>query len=130
MRTGSIGNRDAESLINSLVEPKKTILSDLRKELLSMGFAEEAGYDPINVESFVSYSSLGVNRFIFKHKWSLVVTLILSGNVERESIVERLPEVAPKVFSKNEEDDTLWSVFDPKAERELILKVAKAMIEL
>lgn len=130
MRTGSIGNRDAESLINSLVEPKKTILSDLRKELISMGFAEEAGYDPINVESFVSYSSLGVNRFIFKHKWSLVVTLILSGNVERESIVQRLPEVAPKVFSKNEEDETLWSDFDPKVERELILKVAKAMIEL
>lgn len=95
-----------------------------------MGFAEEAGYDPINVESFVSYSSLGVNRFIFKHKWSLVVTLILSGNVERESIVQRLPEVAPKVFSKNEEDETLWSDFDPKVERELILKVAKAMIEL
>lgn len=130
MRTGSIGNRDAESLINSLVEPKKTILSDLRKDLLSMGFAEEAGYDPINVESFVSYSSLGVNRFTFKHKWSLVVTLILSGNVERESIVQRLPEVAPKVFSKNEEDETLWSDFDPKVERELILKVAKAMIEL
>ncbi|HKW05445.1 MAG TPA: hypothetical protein VJN71_09120 [Nitrososphaerales archaeon] len=130
MRTGSIGNRDAESLINSLVEPKKTILGDLRKELLSMGFAEEAGYDPINVESFVSYSSLGVNRFILKHKWLLVVTLVLSGSVERESIIGKLPEIAPKVFSKNEQDNTLWSDFDPRLERELILKVAKTMIEL
>ena len=130
MRTGSIGNRDAESLINTLVEPKRTILGDLRKELLSMGFAEEAGYDPINVESFVSYSYLGVNRFILKHKWSLAVTLVLSGNVERESIVGRLPEIAPKVFTKNEEDNTLWSDFDPKVERELILKIARTLIEL
>ena len=95
-----------------------------------MGFAEEAGYDPINVESFVSYSSLGVNRFILKHKWLLVVTLVLSGSVERESIIGKLPEIAPKVFSKNEQDNTLWSDFDPRLERELILKVAKTMIEL
>src|SRR5579863_6821780 len=69
LRTGSIGNRDAETLINTLVEPKKSLLSKLRLYLLSLGYQEEAGYDAINIESYVAYSILGQTRFILKHKW-------------------------------------------------------------
>lgn len=128
MRTGSIGNRDAETLIKTLVEPKRSLLGSLRKDLLSLGFSEEAGYDAINIESFVSYSLSGKTRFIFKHKWNLSVVLILQDEEERKLATKRFPDTAGLTFARNEDDGTVWAELDPKTNRELILQVARSFV--
>ncbi|MGI0079505.1 MAG: hypothetical protein ACRECH_07765 [Nitrososphaerales archaeon] len=128
LRTGSIGNRDAETLINTLVEPKRSLLGDLRRELISLGFSEETGFDAINIESFVSYSFSGSTRFIFKHKWNLVVVLIIYSEAEKELIVRKFPKISNFAFARNEEDGTIWTELDPKTDRELILQLANRFL--
>ncbi len=128
LRTGSIGNRDAETLINTLVEPKKTLLGDLRKKLLALGFGEETGYDAINIESYVSYSFHGSTRFIFKHKWSLAVVLVLHDEQDKEETQRQSPKIAEFTFTRNEEDGTVWAELDPEKDKELILKLAKGFV--
>jgi hypothetical protein len=127
LRTGSIGNRDAESLINTLVEPKKSILSKLRDDLLSYGYSEEAGYDPINVESYVSYSISGVTRFIFKHKWELVVLFVIANPEEKEKVARMFPSVGSKKIEVNDVDGTTWLSLDPGSEGDIIRQIAKSL---
>ena len=126
MRTGSIGNRDAETLINTLVEPKKSALSSLRTQLLSLGYSEEAGYDAINIESHVLYSFSGDGRFLFKHKWELAVLVVLHSEEERVAVIGRFPEIENKQFEKNDEDGTIWVKIDPLAESALIVRMAES----
>lgn len=125
MRTGSIGNRDTETLIGTLVEPKRSVLLNLRRELLAQGYAEEAGYDPINIESFVSFSLAGVTRFIFKHKWELAVLFVFSSIEEKAKLFSKCPEIQRKRIETNDEDGTMWISLDPENERDLIKKIAK-----
>lgn len=127
LRTGSIGNRDAESLINTLVEPKRSILSKLRNDLLGMGYSEEAGYDPINVESYVSFSIAGVTRFIFKHKWELGVLFVIANSEEKEKALKKYPELNSKKIELNDEDSTMWVTLDPGAEGDLIRQIARSL---
>jgi hypothetical protein len=130
LRTGSIGNRDAESLINTLVEPKKSILSKLRTDLLNIGYSEEAGYDPINVESYVSYSIAGITRFIFKHKWELAVLFIFANSEEKEKALKKYPGLNSKKVEINEEDATMWLSFEPSMEGDLIRQIARSLPSL
>ena len=124
LRTGSIGNRDAETLINTLVEPKRSILLKLRSALLSQGYSEEAGYDAINIESYVSFSISNVLRFILKHKWELAVILVIQNQKEQTALVNQFPAIKERQFEQNTDDGTLWLKFDPAAEEQLILNLA------
>ena len=129
MRTGSIGNRDAETLINTLVEPKKSTLGNLRKHLLEEGFGEEADYDAINIESYIAYSLSGQTRFIFKHKWNLSVTLLLKNGDEETMLKRKVPESASLEFSRNEDDGTIWSEMNPQLQTDLILKIVDYFVK-
>ena len=124
MRTGSIGNRDAETLINTLVEPKRSTLMKLRSALLLRGYSEEAGYDAINIESYVSYSVSNVPRFTLKHKWELAVIFVLQNQKEHDDLSLRLPSIKERQFEQNAEDGTLWLKLDPASESQLILNLA------
>ncbi len=129
MRTGSIGNRDAETLIKTLVEPKKTVLTDVRKELLSLGFSEEAGYDAINIESYVAYSLEGKNRLFAKHKWELAIVISIEGEIEQKAISSKFPQLSKVEFGRNEEYGTVSIKLDPVKEKELIFEIAKYFLE-
>jgi hypothetical protein len=123
MRTGSIGNRDAETLITTLVEEKRRMLSPIRDALLHLGYNEEAGYDAINIESFVAFSIQSMTRFILKHKWEVTVTAVLMG-VEEEIILSDFPELVMKEKERNSEDGTEWMILYPASESDLIIKLA------
>ena len=56
MRTGAVGNRSAEDMVNTLVEPKKTVISSMRSKLITQGYSEEVEYDAINIEPVLIYS--------------------------------------------------------------------------
>ena len=130
MRTGSIGSRDVETLINTLVEPKKSVLGSLRKRLLEIGFAEEAGYDAINVESYVAYSLAGETNFLFKHKWSLSVTLLLKNKDERTALAKEVSGIGTLEFSRNEDDGTIWTELDPQVQGDQILEIAQYFVSV
>jgi hypothetical protein len=120
LRTGSIGNRDAESLFSTLVEPKKSVLGKARSLLLSLGYVEDTGYDAINVESYVLYSLSNVPRFILKHKWEVTVLLILHDQSELTELFEKFPGFRDRQFEQNPEDGTRWAKLDPVAEMKQI----------
>ncbi len=114
-------------MINTLVEPKRSILSSLRVDLLNLGYSEEAGYDPINVESYVSYSFAGVTRFIFKHKWELVVLFVIANSEDKEKTLKKYPALGSKKFEINDEDATMWLNLDPSREGDLIREIARSL---
>lgn len=124
LRTGSIGNRDAENLIGTLVEPKKSTLAKIRASLLSLGYVENADYDAINVESYVSYALSNIPRFILKHKWELVVILILHDQTELSELLERFPNFKERQFEQNQDDAARWVKLDPFSEMQLINELA------
>jgi hypothetical protein len=126
LRTGSIGNRDADSFFNTLIEPKKTILGELRSKLLDSGYDELADYDTINIEPYVSYSFSGKLRFIFKHKWELAVMLVLSSPTERESLANQFQELKRIAFETNE-DGSIVGKLDPKGDKQLILSLGRSL---
>ena len=124
MRTGSIGNRDAESLVNTLVEPKKTIIRELRALLLSLGYQEEAGYDAINIESYISYSKSNLPRFILKHKWELAAFAIINDK-EKHSILENYSDLKKRETGVNEGDGLVWIKLDMVEDKETIRALAE-----
>jgi hypothetical protein len=124
MRTGSIGNRDSETLINTLPEPKRSIISKLRNVLLNLSFEEAADYDAINVESYLSYSSKGQARIMLKHKWKLSAIILLQNNQEKVELTQALPETAHIEFGKSEDGSGIFSELDPDSDSELIFKIA------
>jgi hypothetical protein len=127
LRTGSIGNRDAETLLNTLPEPKKSILQPIRSELLSLGYSEEAGFDVINIESYICYSVKGKNRFYLKHKWELVVLAVLESLKEKQEILNTFPILEKKEFEQT--DDALFGAkLDPQNEQPMIFQLAEYFV--
>lgn len=124
LRTGSIGNRDAETLVNTLPEPKKSILQSVRSVLLSLGYSEEAGFDAINIESYVGYSIKGTTRFFLKHKWEVVSVAVIESPAEKQEIEKKIPRISAKE-SEKADDGTIGIKFDPKSEKEVILELAQ-----
>jgi hypothetical protein len=124
LRTGSIGNRDAETLVNTLPEPKKSILRTIRSKLLSLGFSEEAGYDAINIESYVAFSARGTDRFFLKHKWEVVVVLMLESENEKQEVEKRFPRLLNKDYEKSD-DSTISVKLNPQNEEPLIFELAE-----
>ena len=80
MRTGSVGNRSAEDMVRTLVEPKKTVISGVREKLLVMGFLEEVEYDSINIEPVLIYSKAERKVVFLKHKWDLIAMVPLRSS--------------------------------------------------
>jgi hypothetical protein len=110
--------------VNTLPEPKKSILQSIRSKLLSLGYSEEAGYDAINIESYVAYSSNNKVRFFLKHKWEVVVIGVLQSEQEKQQVLMKFPSVQSKEFEAGD-DNTFAIRFDPQNERELIFEVAE-----
>jgi len=56
-------------MIRTLVEPKKTVITSMRRKLLDRGYAEEVEYDAINIEPVLIYSKSEVKTIFLRHKW-------------------------------------------------------------
>ena len=87
MRTGSVGNRSADDMIRTLVEPKKTVISSLRKKLLERGYVEEVEYDAINIEPVLIYSKSHVNVIFLRHKWETSAQIALQSISNRNELL-------------------------------------------
>lgn len=103
LRTGSVGNRSAEDMIKTLVEPKKTVISGVRNQLLALGFCEEVEYDAINIEPVLVYNKQE-KVVMLKHKWALVALVPMNSRVaHKESFKE---------FETTDENGDMWFRFN------------------
>ena len=111
MRTGSIGNRNAEEMIRTLVEPKKRVVSSIRTKLLAMNLVEDVEFDSINIEPVMIYS-LRDERWVFvKHKWEVVALVRLDSEDERKPQLLSTIQDGKGLLERNEIDGTLWAKF-------------------
>jgi hypothetical protein len=110
VRTGSVGNRSAEDMVRTLVEPKKTVISGLREKLLNAGFLEEVEYDTINIEPVLIYSK-GERKIVFvKHKWDLVAMVPMKSSTFPDGFSGKVPEEFSK-YQFEDEDANKWLKF-------------------
>ena len=118
LRTGSVGNRSAEDMVKTLVEPKKSVISRVREKLLSMGYNEEVEHDAINVEPVLIYSNSERTVFL-RHKWELSASIpVESKQMEKKESLPELNMDLSKYLTKDEEERK-WLKFelpnDPEA---------------
>jgi hypothetical protein len=93
MRTGSVGNRSAEDMVNTLVEPKKRVISQIRKRLLELGYTEDVEYDSINIEPVLIYRKSEHSVFL-KHKWELVGMIPINKSEDSLDLANFDPEIS------------------------------------
>ena len=114
MRTGSVGNRNAEDMVNTLVEPKRIVISSVRTRLLSFGFSEEVEYDAINIEPVLIYNK-AEQVVLLKHKWEVVALVPLStANANYESL---------KDLESLDEDGNRWLRFDLPSSQDRLFSI-------
>ena len=120
MRTGSVGNRSADDMVRTLVEPKKTVISKVREKLLSAGFLEEVEYDSINIEPVLIYSKAERKVVFLKHKWDLVAMIPLRSSSFPNGLEIRGLSKELLKYQIEDEETNSWLRFSlPNAEPEL-----------
>ncbi len=122
MRTGSVGNRNVEDMINTLPEPKKKAIYSLRKILLDHGYLEDAEYDAINVEPVLIYSKSEKNVLVLRHKWELSATILVP---DPEKLKEDNDTMDMSLHDSLviDEDGKHWLKFSLPKEESMILRV-------
>jgi hypothetical protein len=75
MRTGSVGNRNAEDMVNTLPKEKRETITSVRKKLLEKGYLENLEYDSINIEPVLIYSKSEKNTIFVRHKWATLAEI-------------------------------------------------------
>ena len=119
MRTGSVGNRSAEDMVRTLVEPKKSAISSLRNKLLAMGLSEDVEYDAINIEPVLIYSKSEERSVFLKHKWETIALIPIQTEKERSNFSKYGGAI--KKFEFADEEGNLWLKFLlPMEEQNLI----------
>ena len=83
LRTGSVGNRNAEDLIRTLPGEKKAVISALRLKLLEGGYIEDAEYDAINVEPVLKYSKSEYELVFLRFKWELAAMIPVADTARK-----------------------------------------------
>ncbi|MGH2639021.1 MAG: hypothetical protein ACRDF4_07050 [Rhabdochlamydiaceae bacterium] len=111
MRTGSIGNRTADDMINTLVEPKKKVVSSLRNKLLARGYSEEVEYDAINIEPVLIYTNSQGRVIFLRHKWNSIALIPIQSEEDRK-IISLSSEKNFMKFETTDEGGNRWLKFD------------------
>lgn len=123
MRTGSVGNRSAEDMVKTLVEPKRSVISSLRNKLLSKGFLEDVEYDAINIEPVLIYSKSGSSVLFVKHKWALVALIPLESDLDRARILSSASELHTEKYETTDEEGIHWLKFQLPEDEDTIMKL-------
>jgi hypothetical protein len=84
LRTGSVGNRSAEDMVNTLTKEKKVIIGSVRRLLLDRGYLEDVEYDSINIEPVLIYSKSDKNVVFVRHKWETNATIPFQDSDNRD----------------------------------------------
>ncbi|HZW55150.1 MAG TPA: hypothetical protein VFF30_02580 [Nitrososphaerales archaeon] len=125
MRTGSFGNRNADEMIKTLLEPKRGAISSIRSKLLAMNLAEDVEFDSINIEPVLIYSSQDTRRVFVKHKWETVALVRLVTEKEADEFLAENQDPKRSV-ERNELDGTMWAKFPlPQGEDEALKVLAR-----
>jgi len=119
MRTGSVGNRSADDIVNTLPKEKKQVISSVRKLLLDRGLLEDVEYDSINIEPVLKYSKSESDVVFLRHKWELTAMIPVQA--------PQMITYAEKIFKEKiseylfiDENGNRWIKFNlPEAEEEL-----------
>jgi len=82
-----VGNRSAEDMIRTMVEPKKSVISSARKKLLDRGYAEEVEYDAINIEPVLIYSKSDAKVMFLRHKWETSAQIALQSIPDQNELL-------------------------------------------
>ena len=123
MRTGAVGNRSADDMVNTLVEPKKSVISSIRSELITQGYAEEVEYDAINIEPVLIYSKSDKRELFVKHKWALSAMIPVQSKEDRECIFSNAKDLDPAKYEIVDEEGNCWLKFDLPDDRQMVLKM-------
>ena len=127
MRTGSIGNRNAEEMVRTLTPEKKQAISSIRSKLLESGYLEDTEYDAVNVEPVLKYSK-GEMRMIFvKHKWELSAMIPMNDSKKGVGDAEFGEIISNHVIT--DEEGNRWIKFQLPAEESKALVVLETFSE-
>ncbi len=126
MRTGAVGNRSAEDMVNTLAEPKKSVVSSIRKKLLTSGFSEEVEYDSINIEPVLIYSKSDSRVLFLKHKWELTALIPMISRQTSEKIKSAV-NIDLSKYETTDEEGMNWLKFKLPEDEEGALKIAEIM---
>jgi hypothetical protein len=108
-------------MVRTLVEPKKSSISSMRKKLLALGFSEEVEFDPIEIEPVMIYSKSGERTVFLKHKWATVALVLLISPEKEKELSEKFPGLLSNRLEENLQDGTRWMRFSlPQDEEEVI----------
>lgn len=123
MRTGSVGNRSADDMVKTLVEPKKTIISSIRNRLIAEGYSEDVEYDAINIEPVLYYIRSEKRALLVKHKWALVALIPIQSDEDKSVIFSKTKEFEPAEFEMRDEEGNQWLKFDLPKDEETVMKI-------
>jgi hypothetical protein len=126
LRTGAVGNRTADDMVNTLVEPKKSVLSSIRKKLLASGFSEEVEYDSINIEPVLIYSKSDTKVLFLKHKWELTALIPIISDETKEKI-QSILRIDLSKYETNNEEGKSWLKLKLPEDEDTALKIAELM---
>ncbi|HYB03943.1 MAG TPA: hypothetical protein VED17_05755 [Nitrososphaerales archaeon] len=118
MRTGSVGNRNAEDMVKTLVKEKKVIITSVRDALLHRGYLEDVEYDSINIEPVLIFSKAEKNVVLVRHKWETNATIPFQDSETLEKIVDQ--KIA-SFLTTDEEGKNLLRFKLPDQEKDLLL---------
>jgi len=118
LRTGSVGNRNAEDMVKTLVKEKKVIITSVRDALLHRGYLEDVEYDSINIEPVLIFSKAEKNVVLVRHKWETNATIPFQDSETLEKIVDQ--KIA-SFLTTDEEGKNLLRFKLPDQEKDLLL---------
>ncbi len=122
-RTGSVGNRSADDMVKTLVEPKKTVISSIRGKLIAEGYSEEVEYDAINIEPVLIYSKSEKRSLFVKHKWALIALIPIQSTEDQVHIFSRASEIDPAKYETTDEEGNRWLKFQLPSDEDIAMKV-------
>lgn len=120
MRTGSVGNRNAEDIVKTLPEEKRGPLSSTRKIMLDRGYSEEIEYDAISVEPVLTYSKSENQVIALRYKWEVCASIFL-GTYERFDELEKPVKDRLANFQITDDDGNRWLKFGLPEQQDIFL---------
>ena len=109
-------------MVNTLVEPKKAVISSIRGKLIAEGYSEDVEYDAINIEPVLIYSKSEKRILFVKHKWALIALIPIQSNEERVQMFSSVSEIDPAKYETTDEEGNHWLKFQLPSDEDIVMK--------
>jgi len=117
LRTGSVGNRNVDDIVNTLPAPKKGAVSQVRNILLDLEYIEEMEYDAVNVEPVLTYSRSEDQLIVLRYKWEVNVSISLKRPEILDDLQKTVKDELANFLVKDDEGDC-WLKFSLPEQQE------------